>query len=251
LKEIDESIREKLGKGQVSPFKTYIGLTVGQVGLSRFVVYEILTSLLGPMPGGIGFYLRKKFYPRLFKKAGTGLIIGRNVVIRHPQKIELGNNVTIDDNCVIDGRGAGPEGLVLEDNVIINRNCMILAKSGPIRLGKRTSIGSNSVIVSMDGVELGEAVLMAGGCSISAGSYHFEDIDAPVMDQGAYSKGAIRIEAKSWLGTGVIVLDGVTIKQGAVIGAGAVVVKDIPKNAVAVGVPARVVKVREKFSKQA
>jgi acetyltransferase-like isoleucine patch superfamily enzyme len=173
------------------------------------------------------------------------------VVIRHPQKIELGNNVTIDDNCVIDGRGAGPEGLVLEDNVIINRNCMILAKSGPIRLGKRTSIGSNSVIVSMDGVELGEAVLMAGGCSISAGSYHFEDIDAPVMDQGAYSKGAIRIEAKSWLGTGVIVLDGVTIKQGAVIGAGAVVVKDIPKNAVAVGVPARVVKVREKFSKQA
>lgn len=253
MKEIDRDnlIREKLAKGQDSPFKTYMDLTVGQQGLSRFVVYEILTSLLGPISGGIGFYLRKKFYPRLFKKVGNGLIIGRNVVIRHPDKIELGDNVTIDDNCVIDGRGAGPEGVILEDNVIINRNCMILAKSGPIRLGKRTSLGSNSVIVSMEGVELGEAVLAAGNCYISAGSYHFDDSDVAVMDQGAYSKGPIRIESKCWLGTGIIVLDGVTVKQGAVIGAGAVVVKDIPKNAVAVGVPARVVKVREKFSKQA
>lgn len=242
MKEIDRDnlIRERLAKGQESPFKTYMDLTVGQVGFSRFVVYEFLTSLLGPMPGGIGFYLRKKFYPGLFKKAGTGLIIGRNVVIRHPDKIELGDNVTIDDNCVIDGRGAGPGGVALEDNVIINRNCMLLAKAGPIRLGKRTSIGSNSVIVSMDGVELGEAVLSAGGCYISAGSYHFEDVEVPVMDQGAYAKGPIRIGAKAWLGTGVIVLDGVSIGDGAVIGAGALVNKNIPINAVAFGVPAKI-----------
>ena len=216
----------------------------GQVGLSRFIVYEFLTSLLGPMPGGIGFYLRKKFYPGLFKKTGAGLIIGRNVVIRHPNKIELGDNVTIDDNCLIYGRGAGPAGFSLEDNVIINRNCMLLAKTGPIRVGKRTSIGSNSVIVSMDGVELGEAVLMAGGCSISAGSYHFNNVNVPVMDQGAYSIGPIRIGDMAWLGTGVIVIDGVNIGDGAVVGAGAVVVKKIPENAVVVGIPARVIRIK-------
>ncbi|MEW6570092.1 MAG: DapH/DapD/GlmU-related protein [Nitrospirota bacterium] len=189
--------------------------------------------------------MRKKFYPKLFKKVGQGMIIGRNVVIRHPHKIEVGDNVTIDDCCVIDGHGAGTSGVILEDNVIINRNCMILAKAGPIRLGKRTSIGSNSVIVSMDGVELGEAVLTGGGCSISAGSYHFDDVDAAVMDQGVYSKGPIRIGAKSWLGTGVIVLDGITIGEGAVIGAGALVTKDIPMNAVAFGVPAKVQRIKD------
>lgn len=250
MKEIDRDnlIRERLAKGQGAPFKTYMNLTVGQAGFSQFIVYEILTSVLGPMPGGIGFYLRKKFYPRLFKKVGKGLIIGRNVVIRHPDKIEIGNNVTIDDNCVIDGRGGGAAGVTLEDNVIINRNCMLLAKAGPIRLGKRTSIGSNSVIVSMDGVELGYAVLLAGGCSISAGSYHFNDVETAVMDQETYTKGPIRIGTKSWLGTGVIVLDGVSIGAGSVIGAGAVVTKNISMNAVAFGVPAKVWKIRKNIS---
>ena len=77
---------------------------------------------------------------------------------------------------LIDAKGAGPQdGFVIEDNVIINRNCMIQAKARTDSLGKRTSLGSNSVVVSLDGVELGEAVLTAGGCNISAGLYHFED----------------------------------------------------------------------------
>jgi acetyltransferase-like isoleucine patch superfamily enzyme len=247
MREIEEGklIRSKLAKGRESPLTAYIDLTAGEVGFARFLLYEILTFFLGPMPGGLGFYLRKKFYPTLFKKVGKGLIIGRNVVIRHPHKVELGDNVTIDDNCVIDGRGDGSDGLIIEDDVVINRNCMILAKAGPIRLGRRTSIGSNSVIVSMDGVEIGEAVLTAVGLTISAGAYHFDDVEAPVMDQGAYSKGAIRVGDKAWLGTGVIILDGVSIGAGAVIGAGSVVLSDVLENAIAVGVPAKVIRMRK------
>lgn len=246
MKEIggNNIIRKRLYEGKASPVKTYMDLTTGSVGLFKFVLYEFLTSLLGPMPGGVGFYLRKLFYPKLFQKVGTGLIIGRNVVIRHPDKILLGDNVTIDDNCLIDARGAGVDGLVLEDNVIINRNCMIQAKAGPIRLGKRSSIGSNSVIVSMDGVDIGEAVLFAGGCYVSAGAYHFDNVDTPVMDQGAFAKGAIHIGTNSWLGTGVIVLDGIQIGEGAIIGAGAVVAKNVPSNAIAAGVPAKIIRLR-------
>ncbi len=238
------SIRDRLAKGQNSPFKTYRELTVGEVSLARFIFYEIFTCLFGPIPGAAGLKKRKKFYPWLFKKTGKGLIIGRNVTIRHPDKIKLGNNVTIDDNCLIDGRGSGDAGIVFEDNVIINRNCMIQAKAGPIRIGKRTSIGSNSAIVSMDGVEFEEAVLVAGGCYISAGSYHFKDLDSAIMDQGVYSKDRIYVGAKSWLGTGVIVLDGVNVGAGAIIGAGAVVVKSVPENAIAAGIPAKVQKIR-------
>jgi len=219
-------------------------LTFGQNRLIRFILYELLTSVLGPMPSALGYFLRKIFYPKLFQYVGRGLIIGRNVVIRHPHRIRIGDNVTIDDNCIIDGRGAGQDGVVLEDNVLINRNCMILAKNGPIRLGKRTSLGSNSVIVSMDGVDVGEAVLTAGGCYLSAGAFSFDETSRPVMDQEAYSMGPIHIGDNAWLGTRVTVLDGVTIGAGAIIGAGALVIKNIPSNAVAFGVPAKVVRMR-------
>jgi acetyltransferase-like isoleucine patch superfamily enzyme len=246
-KEIEKGaiFRDKLADAQGSPFRTYMDLTVGEVGFARFLLYEILTSLLGPMPGGLGFFFRKKCYPLLLKKVGHALIIGRNVVIRHPGNIELGDNVTIDDNCLIDARGAGEAGVVFEDNVILNRNCMVQAKAGPVRLGRRTSIGCNSVIVSMDGVELGEAVLTAGGCYISAGGYNFDNMNKPVMDQGAYTKGPIRIGSKAWLGTGVTVLDGVSIGRGSIVGAGSLVNKEIPANTIAFGVPATIVRERK------
>jgi len=247
MKAIDKGTlyRDKINDGRQFPLRTYMDLTVGNIGYGAFALYEILTCLLGPLPGGIGFYLRKIFYPRLFKKVGKGLIIGRNVVIRHPDKIVIGDNVTIDDNCLLDARGTGPEGLLLEDGVIVNRNCMLQAKSGPIRLGRRTSLGSNSVIVSLSGVDIGEAVLTAGGIYVSAGGYNFDDYDTAVMDQGAYTKGPIRIGANSWLGTCSVVLDGISIGSGAVIGAGAVVTRDISDNSIAVGVPAKIVRMKK------
>jgi acetyltransferase-like isoleucine patch superfamily enzyme len=251
MKEVLDSnlIRKKLADADKSAFRAYLGLTVGNSSIGRFFLYETLTCVLGPMPGSPGFFFRKVCYPRLFRRAGKGLIIGRNVVIRHPQNIALGDNVTIDENCVIDARGAGETGLVLDHNVIINRNCMLLAKAGPIRIGKRTSLGSNSMIVSMENVEVGEAVLTGGACNISGGSYHYEAWETPVMDQGAYSKGPIRIGNNAWFGTAVVVLDGVTIGDGAVIGACSLVNKAIPKNAIAFGVPAKVSKIKDQAHK--
>ncbi len=246
MKEIDKSdiIRDKLAQAQTSPLKTYMSLTVGSVGFGKFFLYEFLTSVFGLIPGGLGFLLRKKLYPALFATSGRGMIIGRNVVLRHPSKIQLHDNVTIDDNTLLDGRGSGDEGVVIEDNVIINRNCMIQAKAGPIKIGKRTTIGSNSVLISMSGLELGEAVMMAGGCYLSAGAYNVDDNDSAIMDQGAYSKGPIRIGDNSWIGTSAVILDGVTIGEGAIVGAGAVVTKDVPAGAIVAGVPAKVIRMR-------
>ena len=72
-KEIEKGtiFREKLADAQASPLRTYMDLTVGQVGFARFLLYEFLTSLLGPMPGGAGFFLRKKFYPALLKRSAV------------------------------------------------------------------------------------------------------------------------------------------------------------------------------------
>lgn len=244
MKEIrkEANVRQKILKAQKSPLKTYMEFTVGDVGFFKFVLYELLTGILGPMPGALGFLLRKKFYPILFRKVGRGVIVGRNVVIRHPAKIEIGNNVTIDDNCLIDAHGAGEEGLVLEDQVIVNRNSMLQAKLGPIRLAKRTSIGSYNIISSLAGVYFGEAVLTGGKCYFSAGAYYFDNSELPIMDQGPYAKGPIRIDSKSYLGAGSMVVGNVHIGEGAVVGAGAVVVKDVPSRAIVAGVPAKLLK---------
>jgi len=241
----DKMIQNKLADARTSPFQTYRDLVVGDVKMAPFIWYELLTMLLGPIPGGIGFLMRRKLYPSLFRKSGEGLIIGRNVVIRHPKNIDMHANVTIDDYSVIDGRGAGTEGVEIGRDVIINRNCIVTSKSGRIKIGAGSSLGSNSVIVSMSGVELGSDVILAGNCYLSAGAYHYNDKSLPIMRQGTYSKGPIVIKNHAWIGTGAIILDGVTVGEGAVVGAGAVVTKDVPDFAIVAGVPAKVLRRRD------
>ncbi len=239
-------IRERMAEARQSPLKTYRDLTVGlDTGLGHFIRYELTTFLLSSMGGGAGFLLRKRFYRGLFRESGGGLILGRHLTLRHPRRMVLGEGVTIDDLCVLDARGDRETGLTLEDSVIVNRNCLLLAKNGAIRIGRRTTIGSNSVIVSMSGIEIGEAVMFAGGCYVSAGAYETDDPDLPIMDQPAYSKGPIVIGDHAWIGTCAIILDGVRIGKGAVVGAGAVVTKDVPDYAIVAGVPARVIRMRD------
>lgn len=245
----DKLIRNKLEAGRRSPLATYRALTVGDMSGIRFVFYELLTMFVAPLPGGLGFLLRKKLYPMFLGRSGSGLIIGRNVTLRHPQRIHLGNNVTIDDGCIVDGRGTVSDqsadgGVVLEDGVMINRNCMVLAKNGPVRIGERTTIGANSVIVSMSGVEIGHSVMFAGGCYISAGAYRVDGSHGPLMDQEVYSDGPIKIGAGAWLGTSAVVLDGASVGDGTVIGAGAVVNDSIAEHVIALGVPAKVIRER-------
>ncbi len=77
-----------------------------------------------------------------------------------------------------------------------------------------------------------------------ANSHNFSDPNIPINQQGLTCKG-ILIEDDCWLGTGVRVLDGVTIGRGSIVGAGAVVTKSLPPYSIAVGVPARVIDRRD------
>jgi acetyltransferase-like isoleucine patch superfamily enzyme len=76
-------------------------------------------------------------------------------------------------------------------------------------------------------------------------SIGFTDPNKKIREQGFNFKG-IRIEDDCWLGSGVKVLDRVTIGRGSIIGAGAVVTKDIPPYSIAVGVPAKVIDSRDR-----
>jgi acetyltransferase-like isoleucine patch superfamily enzyme len=245
-RELDKNqlIRQRLFKSRQSSGAKYHSLVTGRTGLLSLLRYEFTTTLLGGIPGAFGLLLRRLLYRGLFRNCGPGLILGRGVTIRHADKISLGRDVVIDDFCVLDGRGAGEEGLVIEDEVIINRGTIVQSKFGAIRIGTGTNIGAGCHLCAMGGIDIGEAVLITGSCTISGGRYHTESLDTPIMQQGAYTRGPISIGRGCWLGMKVLVLDGVSIGQGCAIGAGAVVNHDLPEYAVAAGVPAQVIRIR-------
>jgi maltose O-acetyltransferase len=87
-------------------------------------------------------------------------------------------------------------------------------------------------------------VLMGPDVIIMSATHEFEDPATPIEQQGAKPVRPVTIGNDVWLGARVIVMPGVTISEGAVIGAGSVVTRDIPAFGVAAGVPARVFRKR-------
>ncbi len=85
--------------------------------------------------------------------------------------------------------------------------------------------------------------MMGPRVSLLAEQHVIDRVDIPMREQGTRRKGII-IEDDVWLGANCCVLDGVTVGRGAVVGAGAVVTKDVPPFAIVGGVPARIIRMR-------
>jgi len=115
--------------------------------------------------------------------------------------------------------------------------------SGFIKIGKNCSIHSFCVLYGAGGLTIGDHVRMATHAIVVGGNHGFDDPDLPLHEQQPTKKG-IKIGDDVWIGAGVIILDGVTIGPHAVIGAGSVVTRDIPAESVAMGVPAKVTRMR-------
>lgn len=237
-------LSQQLNQNKASALARYQQKVLGHQKLLAFIEYELLTVCFSNLASSLGYLLRKKFYPRLFKQVGASLIFGKGIVLRCPGQISIGDRVAIDDYTLLDASGAGEPGISLGDDVIISRNCVIQGKTAAVKIGHKTDIGCNTIISSSGGISIGNSVLIAGNCYIGGGRYITDRLDLPMMDQGLYSKGAVTIDDDVWLGAGAIVLDGVQIGKGCIVGAGAVVTKNLPEYAVAVGVPASIVKHR-------
>ena len=86
------------------------------------------------VPGALGLALRKTLYPLLLGTCGRNVVFGQNVVLRHPHKIHIGDNVVIDDNCLIDAKGESNAGIRIASGVFIGRNTILSCKNGDIEL---------------------------------------------------------------------------------------------------------------------
>jgi acetyltransferase-like isoleucine patch superfamily enzyme len=226
-----------LGK---SSRQKYADLVVGRPGFVALLKHELVVMLAQARTGAFGLALRKTLYPILLGSCGRNVVFGQNVVLRHPHKIHIGNNVVIDDNCLLDAKGESNRGIRIGNRVFVGRNTILSCKNGDIELGDGANLGFNCEVFSASRVTIGRSVLMAAYTYVIGGDHDFSDPTKAVLAQPRVSAG-VSIGEGVWIGAGAKILDGVDIGNHAVVGAAAVVRESVPSGAIAVGIPARVV----------
>jgi maltose O-acetyltransferase len=121
---------------------------------------------------------------------------------------------------------------------------------GRVSIGSHSGIGINARFYGVGDITIGNTVIMGPDCVILTENHRFADVGNPIGGQGK-DVAAVVIEDDVWIGIRVMILPGVTIGRSSVIGAGAVVTKDIPPYSVAAGVPARVIRRRDASTSRA
>ena len=137
-------------------------------------------------------------------------------------------------------------------NVRIGRRCFIgravldtLGGNGCIEIGDGSIVYSGAELLCHHGstIRIGRNVLFTRQAGAVTGGHVFDDPNAPILSQGIRTAD-ITVEDDCWIGYRAILVPGVRIGRGTVVGAGAVVTKDLPAHVVAGGVPARVIRER-------
>ncbi len=153
------------------------------------------------------------------------------------------------------------EGLVLRigDRCALNNQFIFEGPDGQISIGDDVFINTGTNVISQSSIEIGNAVTIGWGCTVYDHDSHslsylerikdhdlrlkeYPDESVAKRDWTKVATSPIRICDHAWLGFDVVILKGVTVGEGAIIGARSVVTKDVPPWTVAVGNPARVVK---------
>lgn len=127
------------------------------------------------------------------------------------------------------------------ENVNVERGATF---SHRCELGNNSGIGVNAHLYGK--VVIGDNVMMAPECLIYVRNHCFERTDIPMCKQGSSEERPVTIHSDVWIGGRVIILPGVSIGEGAVVGAGSVVTKDVAPFSIVAGNPAKVIGTRQK-----
>lgn len=156
--------------------------------------------------------------------------------------IHIGDKLIIDNYVTLEC-GQDNSCIKIGDNTIIKQFSIISTHGGNIEIGKNCSINPFCVLYGLGGLTIGNFVRIATHTVIVPANHIFDDLNVPIKLQGLSKKGVI-IEDDVWIGAGVRILDGVTVGQGSVIGAGTVLTKTVEPYSIVVGVPGKVIKNR-------
>lgn len=191
----------------------------------------------------------RSYYP---KKCGINFgpnsIIDKSAVLIGRSRISLARNVQLLPFSRLVCGGMPPYvhhigSITIGENTLIRENVCIFTYGGAVKIGSNVSINPNVLIQANGGVTIGDDVRIAGNTSIIAGNHIFSSKEKVIWRQGMSTKGIV-IQNDVWIGTGVSILDGVTVGHGSIIAAGSVVTKDVRPMSVYAGVPAKYLKER-------
>lgn len=171
--------------------------------------------------GHIDELMRRICLRALVKKLGAGAEIGRGVSVIHPETFEIGDGVLLGEQTVIQGRFDG--------HFIVGNGVWI---------GPQSYFDARHLVLE-------DFVGWGSGAKV-LGSEHsgFPD-DIPLI-QTDLKIAPVRICAWADIGVNAVILPGITVGRGAIVGAGAVVTRDVPEFSTVAGVPARVIGRRKK-----
>jgi acetyltransferase-like isoleucine patch superfamily enzyme len=161
-----------------------------------------------------------RFTRELLAKVGAHVVFEDGVRVWHPETVEIGNNVYVGHGAMLKGHPAGR--MVIGDDTWIGQG-VFLHSAGNITIGRCVGVGPMVKMITSHHQDLGR--------------------ERPILDSPLVF-APIVVEDEVDVGTGSVVLPGVTIGRGACIGAGAVVTRDVPPYTVAAGNPARVIRTR-------
>jgi acetyltransferase-like isoleucine patch superfamily enzyme len=126
----------------------------------------------------------------------------------------------------------------------IGHGSKIRAHEGEVRIGAKSVLGQECTISSFQHVSLGRECIVADRVMLIDFDHGIVEVERPIRDQGIYKRD-VRVGHNVWIGYGVAILRGATVGDNAVLGTSTVVSRDVPANAVAAGVPVRVLRMRD------
>ena len=179
------------------------------------------------MPGPLGYKLRQIYFSRVLKELGFNSLIDVGVQVTGPQNVSIGDYTWIDSYVRLE------------------------SVMGDISIGNRVHVGSGAVLSGFGGLEIGDYVGIGSGAKI------YSQSETPVLgkrlggpmipeEEKGFKCEPIVIQKEVMVGAGAVILPGVTLGEGAVVGANSLVTKNVPHYTIVMGVPARIAGKRDK-----
>jgi len=156
------------------------------------------------------------------------------------ENVRIGEGSAIAPQAVLDGNGGA---IRIGRRCVISPGAMLLPYGGSISMGDDCSVNPYTILYGHGGLTIGNGVRIAANTVIIPANHTIVQPETPIYQLPCTTKG-IRIDDFVWIGSGVQILDGVTIGANSVVAAGAVVSENIPPNVIVGGVPAKILRKR-------
>ena len=158
------------------------------------------------------------------------------------KELRVGKKCQIDPTALIGFEEGGKGRIIIFNNVRIRPYVVLRTCGGAIVIGNNSVLGVHTTIHALGTVIIGDDVLISPNVGIYAQNHGIR-INKLISEQENVP-GRIEIKNGAWIGANAVIVGPVIVGEGAVIGAGSVVTKDIPSNAIVIGNPAHVLRYR-------